>query len=168
MAAELGTEPGSQFLTLRPDHTSVQHSLPLLLLPKPLQLCPGLKRQLSKALGCPGTGRFSSHLLLCRTRLLRAASEGLSSFLGPARHAQWQCFWLWACCSVGSLVLFIIGEDFLRRFIKYWARGLLSIWCHRNTNKEKNFYADLIISGLKTYVIAYIYPPYMAGGGGDA
>lgn len=70
MAAELGAEPGSQFLTLRPDRTSVQHSLPLLLLSKPLQLCPGLKRQLSKASGCPGTGRFGSHLLLCRTLLL--------------------------------------------------------------------------------------------------
>ena len=40
MAAELGAEPGSWFLTLRPDCTSVQHSLPLHL-SEPLQLCPG-------------------------------------------------------------------------------------------------------------------------------
>lgn len=71
---------------------------------------------------------------------LQNSSLRVSIFLLDLAHqAQLHYLWLWACCTAGSVVPFIIGEYFLRRFINYWTRGLLSIWCHKNTNKAKEF-----------------------------
>ena len=84
-----------------------------------------------------GVGWAQSGSLCLREHTWCQQPEWARTSWDPAHRAQLWYFWLGACCTAGFIVLFIISKDFLWRFIKYWTRGLLSIWCHKNTNKAE-------------------------------
>lgn len=107
-AWQAGTQLGARSLAprpLSPDRVGPLGSIPSFphppvsrapLLAGPEQHCPALTRPVWDRLGT-------------------AAPEHL-----PCDPAHWQQhFGLHACCMAGSMVLFLIGEDFLRTVIKY-------------------------------------------------
>lgn len=138
MAAELGVEPGSQFLKV------IRCSIPFLhLTPLPSHIHTFISWDIAALPGAKEATPYGLRLLcVWQTQTLPAHPQNrslrVSTFLlVPAHQAPLQHFWLWACCPASSIVLFIISEDFLRRFIKSWTRGLLSIWCHRIQTKQR-------------------------------
>lgn len=122
--------------------TQVQHSLPHLI-PLPCHMHVFISWRHCSSAQCKrvNSQRPETAMGLADSKLPahpQIRSLRVSAFLFvPAHQDPVQHFWLWACCPAGSIVLFIIGEDFLRRFIKYWTRGLLSIWCHRIQSKQR-------------------------------
>lgn len=129
MAAKSGAECGSPTLTLQPRACPAgqcPHPIMTILpihLPTSHKALPHAKRWFYN-----GIGRLRSSLFTCEH--INANSPSVSrSCLNPRHQAQLPYFWLWACNTAGSIVLFIISKDILRKSIKYWARSLLSIWC---------------------------------------